>query len=91
MVEPAFEMLMRAIESDDVKSGVRAAEVILDRAGFGPKSTLVVDDQREADLSQLTEVQLAERAMLVASKLRQAADAATSKQVIPFPDNDSVN
>ncbi len=69
LVEPAFEMLLKAMESNDIKSGVRAAEVILDRAGFGPKATLEVTTNKD-NLANLSREELAQRAMELAERAR---------------------
>lgn len=74
MVEPAFEMLVKAMESDDIRSGVKAAEIILDRAGFGPKSTVMVEDNRD-NLANLTREELAQRAASLAERARSQVPA----------------
>lgn len=93
LIEPAFEMLMRAMESNDMKSGVRAAEIILDRAGFGPQSTLRIEDERDnlANLStdelQQRAERLAERARALALQKKEAEPPAQDGEIIqPFGD-----
>lgn len=73
LVEPAFEMLIKAMESNDMKSGVRAAEIILDRAGFGPKATLQIQDERD-NLANLSTEELQARAERLAARARLLAE-----------------
>lgn len=67
MLEPAFAALMRAMDSDDMKSAVRAAEIILDRAGFGPKATLEIEDTRD-NLANTSGEELLKRIDLLKSR-----------------------
>lgn len=68
MVERAFETLNSAMEYADYSTAVKAAQILLDRTGFGPKSTVDVNTTH-VDLSDLSEVQLAERAQKIAQML----------------------
>jgi hypothetical protein len=56
--------------SMDDKVRLAAATAILDRTGLGPKSTLQVDNRQE-DLSQFTELEVAERAEKASKRLRE--------------------
>jgi hypothetical protein len=75
MVEQAFDTLLEAAQRADYGNAVKAAIAILDRAGFGPKSTVDVNTTH-FDLSNLTTEQLAERAkqvhdMILAQRSKQ--------------------
>ncbi len=52
----AFELLEEALEHAEYPVAVQAAKLILDRSGFGPTSTLKVDDS--LDLSDLSDEEL---------------------------------
>ena len=71
----AIEALDKAMVKADWPDVIKAATAILDRAGYGPKSTIAIEELPE-DLSSLTDEQLAERAERVAKMLRK--EAATS-------------
>jgi len=70
MVERAFEALEEAMDSADHQTAVKAAQIILDRTGFGPKSTVDVNTTH-LDLTEMTREQLAERASQLAKRLRE--------------------
>lgn len=63
MVEAAFETLEQATKQADWGNAVKAATAILDRAGFGPKTS--IDVTTHHDLSHLSNEELAERAKVV--------------------------
>lgn len=65
----AIRALRQAMRQGDHAEAVKAALGILDRAGYGPKSTLQIEDLPE-DLSSLSEKQLAERAERIAKALK---------------------
>jgi len=69
MVDRAFQCLEEAMISADHPTAIKAAQIILDRAGFGPKST-VDANTTTLDLTALTREELAERASKVATLLR---------------------
>lgn len=69
MVKVAFNTLECAMKEADFPTAVKAAQVILDRAGFGPKSTMDINTTN-LDLSNLSREELAERAGRVAAMLR---------------------
>lgn len=69
MVEDAFNTLQDAMRNADYTNAVKAAVAVLDRAGFGAKSTLDVN-ANVVDLSELSKEQLAERAMKIAELLK---------------------
>lgn len=75
LVEPAFEMLLKAMESTDIRAGVKAAEIILDRAGMHAK--LAVEVIGSSNLANMSRQELADRASELAERARIAA-AATS-------------
>lgn len=72
MVERAFLALEEAMVHADHPTAVKAATAILDRAGFGPKSTVDVNTTT-MDLSALTREELAERASRIAVMIRKSA------------------
>ncbi len=78
MVETSFKTLEDAMLLADFPTAVKAAQIILDRTGFGPKSTVDVNAVH-TDLSELTREQLAERAATLAARIkeRQATDPLT--------------
>ena len=80
MVEPAFAVLIDAMQSQDEAIAVRAAKIVLDRAGFGPSSKVVVQDERE-DYSNLSREELARRAEEIARELRDDAPAVVDRRV----------
>lgn len=69
MVDRAFETLEEAMRSADHGNAIKAAQILLDRAGFGPKTTVDVN-ATHTDLTQMTKEQLAERAAQLSQKLR---------------------
>lgn len=75
MVPRALEALEQAMEFGDWPVVVRAAQIILDRAGLGAKATISIEE-REKDLSKLTPDELEARARRVYAALREAQLAA---------------
>ncbi len=71
MVEIAFDTLEEAAKTADHATAVKAATAILDRAGFGPKSTVDVNTTT-IDLTTLSRAELAERASKVHQMLKDA-------------------
>ena len=69
MVDRAFAALDEAILHADHGNAIKAATIILDRAGYGPKSTVDVNSTH-VDLSSLSREELAVRATQLAAKLR---------------------
>ena len=68
MIDPAMAALLRAIEEcDEWPTKVRAAIAVLDRAGFGPTSSLHLDEQT-SDMAALTSAQLKDRAMEIVKR-----------------------
>ena len=82
MVETAFNTLERAMESADWPTAIKAAQIVLDRSGFGPKSTVDVNTSA-IDLSSLTREELAERAMKVHALLKMRNLEKTAIDVTP--------
>ena len=74
MVATAFETLQRAMDFADYPTAVKAAQIILDRSGFGPKST-VDFNATLMDLSELSRDELAERALKIAAVLKISKSA----------------
>jgi hypothetical protein len=72
MIDPAMAALLRAIqECDEWPTKVRAAIAVLDRAGFGPTSSLRLDDQ-ENDYSSLSSSQLKDRALAIVKRAAES-------------------
>lgn len=69
MVDTAFVALQEAMTTADHATSVKAALGILDRAGFGPKSTMDINTT-QMDLSALSKEELAERALKIANLIR---------------------
>lgn len=70
MVEPAFKTLNEAMAIADYATAVRAAQIILDRAGFGPKATLSLEEERP-DFSKMSKAELLARTEQLAARLRR--------------------
>lgn len=87
MVELAFSTLEDAARFADFPTAVKAAQIILDRAGFGPKSTVDIN-ATTIDLTALTRDELAERALKIAAMVRQGLP---SQQVIDVGKTETVN
>lgn len=68
----AVRTLRAAMRGDADITQVRAAQVVLDRSGFGPHASLAVDDRR--DLSTLSHDQLLARAELVKKQIERMND-----------------
>jgi hypothetical protein len=77
MVERAFETLQGAMTAADYSTAIKAAQIILDRAGFGPKSTVDVNTA-VIDLSNMSREELAARASAIAQTLREKSDSQTT-------------
>lgn len=69
MAEQAFATLEAATIEADWPTAVKAACAVLDRAGFGPKSTVDVNTTH-VDLSNLSKEELADRALKVSEMIR---------------------
>ncbi len=80
LVDRAFNTLEDAMISADYNTAVKAAQIVLDRSGFGPKSTVDVNSTH-IDLSEMTREQLADRAARLSAMLRKAKDAQVIDQV----------
>jgi len=70
LVEPALKTLLRAMSSNELSTGVRAALGVLDRTGMGPHAVLEVQDKPE-DLSRLTTEELLVRYRRMTQMLMQ--------------------
>jgi len=70
LVPRAFRTLEKNLFADDEKVQVQAALGILDRTGYGPKSTVSVEDERE-DLTKLTPDELRQRALNIAAQIAE--------------------
>ena len=68
MIDPAFDALLRAVEEcDEWPTKVRAAIAVLDRAGFGPTTSLRVEEPGH-DYANLSSEELKARAMAIVEK-----------------------
>lgn len=76
LVDRAFETLDEAMISAEHATAIKAALGVLDRAGFGPKSTLDVN-QTTVDLTALSRIQLAERALKIHQMIKEREDRKT--------------
>lgn len=84
MVPRALQALEDAMEHGEWQVVVRAAQIILDRAGFGANSTVTVEE-KERDLTQLTEEELEARARKVYAALKEAKEQAQYDLEHPNP------
>lgn len=82
IVERAFQTLEEAMEKADYSTSVKAALGVLDRTGFGPKSSMDVTTTN-IDLSNLTKEELAARAQKVAELIRAAQSKSNVIDVVP--------
>jgi hypothetical protein len=77
MVSPALAALLRAIDASDAGEpdaatsavAVRAAQIVLDRTGYGPRSTVALERGADEDLASLSDDELANRAARLALEL----------------------
>lgn len=76
MVEIAFQALEEAMLTADHPTAVRAAQIVLDRAGFGPKTSLDLNVSN-SDLSDLSSTELAQRAEAILASLRPTGTTGT--------------
>lgn len=72
MVELAFITLEEAMLHADYNTASRAAIATLDRAGFGPKTTVDINSTH-IDLSELSREELDERMVKLRERLQQSA------------------
>ena len=82
LVDRAFETLDEAMVSAEHATAIKAALGVLDRAGFGPKSTLDVN-QTTIDLTALSRGQLAERALKIHQMLKAREAQRSTIDVTP--------
>jgi len=83
MVEKAFDALEEAVQHADHGNSIKAAQILLDRAGFGPRSTVDVN-ATHTDLTTLSREELAERAAKITAKLR-GTPTVTPTVITPGP------
>lgn len=67
-VPKAIRALEQAMTNGEYGEMIRAAQVILDRAGYGPKSVVQIEEAPD-DLSDLSKEELAERAARLVREL----------------------
>lgn len=80
-VQRAFETLESAMASADFPTAVKAAQIILDRTGYGPKSTVDVNTTA-VDLTALSSAELADRARRIAHMLSEKRVTPVTKETI---------
>lgn len=81
LVDKAFHTLNDAMENADYSTAVKAAQIVLDRTGFGPKSTVDVNNTH-FDFSEMSVDELASRADKLAFELRSTRKAPIEAEVI---------
>jgi hypothetical protein len=86
LVEPALRVLNKSMASSDENIRLKAAQILLDRAGFHPHATLEITESKE-DLSQLSDAQLKARA----ARLLKAMDSGQGGLVNDLPDSDVID
>jgi hypothetical protein len=69
MINGAMIRLHEIIEQGDDQTAIKAIQILLDRSGFGPKSSLDVTTT-SVDLSSLSRAELADRASAIERRLR---------------------
>lgn len=95
MSDEALDALHEAIAKGDWPVVVRTAFGILDRSGFGPSSTVKIDNT-EADLKQLTDVELEARTqqvlrLIAARKVKTTNDDTPTNANETAPPSDVVH
>ena len=83
MADVAFRTLLEAMDPANGagwKEKITAAVAVLDRSGFGPKSTVVVDQPDTRDYSEMTLEQLEQEALKTADQIRAARTGITAEQ-----------
>lgn len=90
MVMKAFETLQEAMETADHNTAIKAAQIVLDRSGFGPKTTMDINTT-SVDLTALSRDQLAERAAKIASIIREKKEQARTIDVPPTSPQEAVS
>lgn len=76
-VQRAFETLEMAMMNADFSTAVKAAQIILDRSGYGPKSTVDVNTT-SIDLTSLSEEELVARAKRVVRLIEERKSLPTT-------------
>lgn len=81
MVEVAFKTLLDAMQHGDYNVAAKAAQTVLDRTGFGPKSTVDINTVN-VDLTSLSRDELASRAEQIAQQIRTKSSQKEEKSVV---------
>lgn len=79
LIEPALDALEKALACGEWPTVVRAATVLLDRAGFGPHANIRVESDT-IDLSELSDEQLVQRASVVFQRVKERYHAAQRQE-----------
>jgi hypothetical protein len=85
-VNRAFEVLHEAMDKADYGTAIKAAQIVLDRTGFGPKSTVDVN-QTTMDLTNLSKAELGLRAARIAEMLQGRVPPAAE---VPLPESKTI-
>lgn len=72
LVEPALRVMNKAMASGDLNIAIKAAQIILDRAGFHPHATLEIAEQ-PVDYGAMSTTQLAQRAHKLLSAIESSS------------------
>ena len=87
LVEPALKALNRAMASGDLSVATKAASVLLDRAGFGPKATLAIEEDKQ-DLSKMNKQDLIEYGRNIMNRLHEIKEneKQTNAELLALPE-----
>ena len=79
LVEPALRVINKCMNSGDLNVALKAAQIILDRAGFHPHATLEITEQ-PTDYSVMSARQLAARAEQLVSTINASSSPDNEEQ-----------
>lgn len=81
LVEPALRVMNKCMASGDLNVALKAAQIVLDRAGFHPHATLEIEE-KAVDYATMSNMQLRNRAQKLIDALDQMP-ADNASQVDP--------
>ena len=87
LVEPAMRIIGKLLDSMDENIQLKAAQILLDRAGFHPHATLEIKEQPQ-DLSNFSTDQLKARTRRLLEALENAPNDAVANE---YPDIDTID
>jgi hypothetical protein len=90
MCEPAFAVLLEAMQDPNMEIAVKAAVHVLNRAGFGPQSTVAVEDKRGTHLGDLSDADLVRRSEELLQFMKTNAESVISDSVDAAMDKSTV-